>query len=252
MVRFGSYFSVFGLLICLVVLTLSSPTRAQISSDFGGANGGAVVIGESTTTCDSSIEGAIRYNSAEPCVQFCDGSNWACTGVGPNDIFCDAPTLCPVVGDVCDDGNGGNDPDPKFGGFLMYDNATCEPLFVQQADEAVDQEWKTTAGADDITTDSMEDGKINDSQVSNSTTFPAFKACKDLVYGGFSDWYLPAVDELYLLWKNSAAIGGFSADDYWSSSEVDVDDAWKADFDDGETNNRSKISQLRVRCIRRD
>jgi hypothetical protein len=53
-----------------------TPTRAQISFDGGGAGGGALVAGQSTTTCDSTIDGALRYNSAAKCMDFCDGSAW--------------------------------------------------------------------------------------------------------------------------------------------------------------------------------
>lgn len=53
-----------------------NPTSAQISARFDGANGGVVIVGESTSTCDDSIEGALRYISATPAIEFCDGSLW--------------------------------------------------------------------------------------------------------------------------------------------------------------------------------
>jgi hypothetical protein len=37
--------------------------------------------------------------------------------------------------------------------------------------------------------------------------------------GGYTDWYLPSKDELYKLWLNRSAIGGFLGDWYYSSSE---------------------------------
>lgn len=67
---------------CLLLVFLalgirtSSPSNAQVSGKFGGANGGAVVIGTSTTTCDSTIEGAIRYNSTDDMHEACDGTSW--------------------------------------------------------------------------------------------------------------------------------------------------------------------------------
>jgi hypothetical protein len=66
-------------LICLA-FTLSAPVGAQISSNFGGANGGAVIIGESTSICDGSIEGALRYESVSQNIEYCDGSNWIAWG----------------------------------------------------------------------------------------------------------------------------------------------------------------------------
>ena len=38
-------------------------------------------------------------------------------------------------------------------------------------------------------------------------------------YGGFSDWFLPSVDELHQIFVNSAAIGDLGSLDYWSSTE---------------------------------
>lgn len=59
------------------MLTPLTPAWGQVSSNFGGANGGAVVIGASTSTCNSTIEGALRYNSATPMIEFCDGTSWS-------------------------------------------------------------------------------------------------------------------------------------------------------------------------------
>jgi hypothetical protein len=36
----------------------------------------------------------------------------------------------------------------------------------------------------------------------NSTVYPAAHFCNDLSIGGYSDWYLPARDELELIWRN--------------------------------------------------
>jgi hypothetical protein len=51
--------------------------------------------------------------------------------------------------------------------------------------------------------------------------------------GGY-DWFLPSKDELNKLYLNRAAIGGFTGDLYWSSSEYDADNAWVQSFQTGE------------------
>jgi len=38
--------------------------------------------------------------------------------------------------------------------------------------------------------------------------------------GGYTDWYLPSLDELYQLFLNKDIVGGFSKKGYWSSSEA--------------------------------
>ena len=50
--------------------------------------------------------------------------------------------------------------------------------------------------------------------------YVAAQACANLVANGYSDWYLPSQVELYALALYSGLIGGFSTNEYWSSSET--------------------------------
>jgi uncharacterized protein (TIGR02145 family) len=61
----------------------------------------------------------------------------------------------------------------------------------------------------------------------------AARLCGDLVSGVYNDWYLPSKDELNKLYINKAAIGGFPASIYWSSSELDLDNAAGQYFNNG-------------------
>jgi hypothetical protein len=61
----------------------------------------------------------------------------------------------------------------------------------------------------------------------------AARLCSDLDLNGYSDWYLPSKDELYKLYVNQAYIGGVAPYNYWSSSEVDMLNAWKLNFGNG-------------------
>jgi hypothetical protein len=64
---------------------------------------------------------------------------------------------------------------------------------------------------------------------------PAAKACADYRSGGFSDWYLPSLKELDLMYQNLRKnnIGGFSNDWYWSSSNDEDRFAWYQNFASG-------------------
>ena len=153
--------------------------------------------------------------------------------------------------------------------------------------------WKNantaTSGADSVidgpqnTADMVADG--------SSTVYPAAHFCNDLVIGGFSDWYMPAKNELEVCYYNlkpsttsnntSSGIntnavpsrgsnytagtpaqtsatdfqtGGaeaFAAARYWSSTEASATNAWRQNFNDGLQSNNNKTSSYRVRAVRR-
>jgi hypothetical protein len=71
-------------------------------------------------------------------------------------------------------------------------------------------------------------------------------ACANLGSG----WRLPTKDELNLLYQNKDEIGGFADANYWSSEEVNEDDAWKQGFYDGNQHANGKISNGSVRAVR--
>jgi uncharacterized repeat protein (TIGR02543 family) len=70
--------------------------------------------------------------------------------------------------------------------------------------------------------------------------------------GGYSDWYLPSLDELNKLFLNKAAIGGFTNQTYWSSF-----DAGNAEYgyyetflNNGTQGTSNKQSSFYVRAVR--
>ena len=79
----------------------------------------------------------------------------------------------------------------------------------------------------------------------------------DLTDGGFTDWYLPAREELYMLWNHRAAInanaaGAFTTSIYWASTEENTTTGQDLDFNTGFFSNHSKNTNQDVRCVRRD
>jgi hypothetical protein len=57
----------------------------------------------------------------------------------------------------------------------------------------------------------------------------AKKACAKLGNG----WRLPTKMELSQLYQNQVKIGGFSTSYYWSSTETDIENAWRHNFSPG-------------------
>ena len=72
----------------------------------------------------------------------------------------------------------------------------------------------------------------------------------------YDDWFLPAGNNLAVsgqlncLYTNRVTIGGFASAFYWSSTEVDAVSAWSQGFGNGIQAFGSKLSLLRVRCVR--
>jgi hypothetical protein len=168
-------------------------------------------------------------------------------------------------------------------------NLVIGPLSTAQSTLAWKNAGTATAGADsDIngpqnTADMVADG--------NSTVYPCAHFCNDLVIGGFSDWYMPAKNELEICYFNlkptttsnntSSGINAnavparasnytsgnpaqttatdfkdtgaedFAAATYWSSTEVTAGFAGIQYFSTGLQTSYYKTFSQRVRAIRR-
>lgn len=83
-----------------------------------------------------------------------------------------------------------------------------------------------------------------------STPNIAARVCGDLIEGGYNDWYLPSKDELNALYTNRVAIGGFENSIYWSSTELDNNNAWYQNFTFGTQDPTNKGNELYVRAVR--
>lgn len=97
--------------------------------------------------------------------------------------------------------------------------------------------------------------------VTNITTAGiAAKLASDYSSGGYTDWYLPSLNELNKLYLNRVAIGGFSSANYWSSSHYYFDDgeyiynrgAYYLNFSNGVNYDGygNEIASYRVRAVR--
>ena len=84
----------------------------------------------------------------------------------------------------------------------------------------------------------------------------AARICGDLVLGGYSDWYLPSIDELNMLFINRVAIGGFTYqyintyNYYWSSTEYNNNIAFCMRFPDFGQYSNYKNGLNFVRAVR--
>lgn len=83
----------------------------------------------------------------------------------------------------------------------------------------------------------------------------AAKLARNYTDGIYTDWYLPSKNEFIKLYENRNAIGGFSADRYWVSSEIDQSNSTNTlgisfNFTNGFSGGDSKAWNLLVRPVR--
>jgi hypothetical protein len=121
--------------------------------------------------------------------------------------------------------------------------------------DSVFQEWANNSGTTaDVTTGITDpnNGKRNTAMLSPYyTDTDAAHWCTQMNYGGYSDWYLPSLNELnYVLYNNKAALAGFQSFFYWSSTEAAADGAWSQTFTNGSQSNNGKTNTNYVRCVR--
>lgn len=133
---------------------------------------------------------------------------------------------------------------------------TCNsaPLYVHPTDNSGPMAWGCSGVVSGATDDN--NGQLNTSTIIVACTAPtAAHLCDNLTAFGFSDWYLPAYNELECLRQNGATIGGFQAGSYWSSTEGTLPlfsaNARYRTFPSGVSGYGSKSNLDRVRCVRK-
>jgi hypothetical protein len=204
----------------------------------------------------------VVFNKDYKVLQYCDDTNWRQIGAQPT-----GSNDCPNIGDTCTDGSiyAGLSPD---GGVAMY---------TTPADAASTYTWNDgTTNYTDMAmvncTDSSpgisvtcQTGEANTAFLVGATgepdyPFAAAEYCDGLSAHGQSDWYLPAQDELNVLYtnKNTGALNGtfnetgsYPAGHYRSSSERDTNATRSQRFSDGNQNGHLKNVGFSVRCVRR-
>jgi len=84
---------------------------------------------------------------------------------------------------------------------------------------------------------SPNDGKFNTKKILDYHNFTvgakgkaAVYRCDSLIIEGNSDWYLPAIDELKMMYDKRSIIGNFKSGDYCSSTEYGKNDNYSIHF----------------------
>lgn len=222
-------------------------------------------VAKAACSSPSGSGGEILYNSDSNVPQYCDGTDWvAMTGGNPQ-----TPTGCPNIGDECSDGTvyAGLSPDGLARMYtthcdagMSWNGTSCSGsrLRVSWDDGDANRNVAVSAAQNNIT------GYANtqiivttdmDSALPGFQLSPAVSYCHSMTAGGHGDWYMPAVNELLVLYNNNAAIGNFNTSTwwYWSSTDNGVFNAMMVFFNDGSVSGLPKSSHGRYqRCVRKD
>jgi hypothetical protein len=157
----------------------------------------------------------------------------------------------------------------EFGGGIIFqlwkdNNGTEHGLIVAKKDQSVAQEWSnvniTLIGTN---AQSTWDGEGNTAAIiaQSGHINSAAKLCDDYSASGFTDWYLPSIDELKTLYQNRFHVNRASAyvlglnqignETYLSSTEYSTSIVWALNLGYGTPeSNRTKSEKLFIRSIR--
>ncbi|NCT41033.1 MAG: DUF1566 domain-containing protein [Alphaproteobacteria bacterium] len=213
----------------------------------------------------------IRYNENYRAPEYFDGNQFV-TMPAPFPEPGDAPVYgCKTIGETCSDGtiHAGLSPDdnqPIFAtptdapGGAAYSwnagNASGASMVAVTAD-ACYSSGQTGCKTGELNTNDAATAD-SDSITAGIQDHEAAKYCDGLSSNGYDDWYLPAQEELALLYTNRSVgdlSGTFATSypehTYWTSSEVNDTAVQIYSFDGSGGNNATKENTWSVRCIRK-
>ena len=144
---------------------------------------------------------------------------------------------------------------------MGYDANVPHGLIAATSDQSVSIEWGCWGVEISGTSEAIGAGAQNTVDIINGCSEPdrAARLCGDLVLGGYSDWYLPSLDELNKIYIAAETLGYQSFPTqpgyYWSSSECEGGNhqgerVWVQSLQSGSTNCHDKTVFNPVRAVR--
>jgi len=140
------------------------------------------------------------------------------------------------------------------GGYIFYVDETGEHgLVCALSDQSTNALWGNSAPAGAC-------GRVIGAGYQNTADIVlgcpeegiAARLCYDLEMNGYSDWFLPSIDELLLMYTNlhSKGLGSFDDNFYWSSTQ-DKYGSWVVSFRYGSKSNQERDKNtIRTRAVR--
>lgn len=139
------------------------------------------------------------------------------------------------------------------GGYIFYDKGNYSDGWRYLEAAPVSTEWTEAkwggygnvigAWGSDVGTGQSNTNVIVNWLNSHSETGRAAQLCDSLTFGGYSDWFMPSYDELYLIRDNLKLFGVSEFDDgyYSSSTEMNENEAFGLVLWSGATDRKSVV-----------
>lgn len=214
-------------------------------------------------TSPAGAKGEMTFNTAGRIMQYCDGTDWVAVGKEPQ-LQCVGSPDAGEEGCLMPDGTvyAGLSPD---GNVAMFTTPADAGSFAWNDGSAnyIDTAMVNCTGYSPGSQASCETGEANTTFLvglngsGSPAPYQAAEHCDALSAHGHTDWYLPAQDELNLLYLNRWAIGGFNTSAvfnqgwYWSSTELANYAGRYQKFSDGVQDDHGKETAWLVRCVRK-
>jgi len=160
--------------------------------------------------------------------------------------------------EVLQDANGYAPGDALGGGLFVFEDSGYAYISAA-ADQATDAPWgcEGTLIAEGASPEAIGQGIINTATIVATcpTSGISARICDELILNGYTDWFLPSLDELAQMYTKLAAdgLGNFANHTYWSSTQADANQAFTVNMNNGNQGTHAKddTSNRYTRAMRR-
>ena len=158
--------------------------------------------------------------------------------------------------EVLQDANGYAAGDALGGGLFVFQDSGYAYISAA-ADQSTNAPWGCQGVNISGTLNAVGTGSANTALIvaGCATSGISARICDELTLNGYSDWFLPSLDELAQMYTKLAAdgLGNFANHTYWSSTQQSATQAYTIDMNNGNqgTHAKDNTSNRYTRAMRR-